>query len=194
MIELTDLGNTTGTAAANDIAAKNAASSTAIDGTPFVAAMVDNEWGWMQAIMDYAGDVADGITESKTASQLLQAQINTLSPPGAILPNCWNADPATLGYRFLDLDGSGILVANYADLITATYVGDGNNATAKAGGGAFYKADDAVGTNRRPVPNPFADYFDWYDSVYKAKALAQSKVEFTLPGHEPSLVTQFRKK
>ena len=38
------------------------------------------------------------------------------------------------------------------------------------------------------------DYFDWYDSVYKAKALAQGKREFVLPGHEPSLVTEFRKK
>jgi N-acyl homoserine lactone hydrolase len=37
------------------------------------------------------------------------------------------------------------------------------------------------------------DYFDWYDSVYKAKALAQGKREFVLPGHEPSLVTELRK-
>jgi len=32
------------------------------------------------------------------------------------------------------------------------------------------------------------DYFAWYDSVYKAKALAQAKPELVLPGHEPSLV------
>ena len=38
------------------------------------------------------------------------------------------------------------------------------------------------------------DYFAFYDSVYKAKALAQGKPEFVLPGHEPSLVTEFRKK
>jgi len=38
------------------------------------------------------------------------------------------------------------------------------------------------------------DYFDWYDSVYKAKALAQGRRESVLPGHEPSLVTEFRKK
>lgn len=37
------------------------------------------------------------------------------------------------------------------------------------------------------------DYFDWYDSVYKAKALAQGRPEFVLPGHEPALVTEFRK-
>lgn len=37
------------------------------------------------------------------------------------------------------------------------------------------------------------DYFSWYDSVYKAKALARGKKEFVLPGHEPSLVTEFRK-
>jgi len=37
------------------------------------------------------------------------------------------------------------------------------------------------------------NYFDWYDSVYKAKALAQFSPEFVLPGHEASLVTQFKK-
>jgi N-acyl homoserine lactone hydrolase len=37
------------------------------------------------------------------------------------------------------------------------------------------------------------DYFEWYDSVYKAKALAQNKLELTLPGHETSLITEFRK-
>lgn len=155
MIDLTLLGNTTGDPALNTVAAKNAASPTAIDGTPYVKDKVDNEWGWMQAILDYAGEVADGIGEDVTASQLLQAQINTLSPPGFILPNCWNDDPITLGFRCLDLDGSGILVADYNDLVAVTYVGDGNNATVKAGGGAFYKADDAVGTN----PNDAGIYF-----------------------------------
>jgi len=38
------------------------------------------------------------------------------------------------------------------------------------------------------------DYFAWYDSVYKAKALAQGRREFVLPGHETSVVTEFRKK
>jgi N-acyl homoserine lactone hydrolase len=38
------------------------------------------------------------------------------------------------------------------------------------------------------------NYFDWYDSVYKAKALAQGKPEFVLPGHETALVTEFRKR
>jgi hypothetical protein len=37
------------------------------------------------------------------------------------------------------------------------------------------------------------DYFDWYDSVYKAKALAQGKRGFVLPGHETELITEFRK-
>jgi glyoxylase-like metal-dependent hydrolase (beta-lactamase superfamily II) len=37
------------------------------------------------------------------------------------------------------------------------------------------------------------DYFDWYDSVYKAKALAQGKQEYVLPGHETELITDFRK-
>lgn len=36
------------------------------------------------------------------------------------------------------------------------------------------------------------DYFAWYDSIAKAKALSCGKKEFVLPGHEPSLVTEFR--
>ena len=37
------------------------------------------------------------------------------------------------------------------------------------------------------------DYFSFYDSAYKAKALAQGRWELVLPGHEPSLLTEFRK-
>lgn len=37
------------------------------------------------------------------------------------------------------------------------------------------------------------DHFEWYDSVYKAKALAQGRREFVLPGHETELITEFRK-
>jgi len=37
------------------------------------------------------------------------------------------------------------------------------------------------------------DYWTWYDSVHKAKALSQNKRELVMPGHEHSLITEFRK-
>lgn len=155
MIDLTTLGNTTGSAASNDVAAKNAASATAIDGTPYNAAKVDNDWGWQQALLEYAGLTANGVTETKTASQLLDALKVTMSPPGTIVMGGWNDDPVTLGYRLLLLDGSGILVANYPDLVSACYVGDANNSAAAAAGGGYYKATDAAGT----TPNISGTYF-----------------------------------
>jgi glyoxylase-like metal-dependent hydrolase (beta-lactamase superfamily II) len=67
------------------------------------------------------------------------------------------------------------------------------------------KLIDLEGNTRKVKPNvelygpaiPFFgvyDYFDWYDSVYKAKALCQGRRDFVLPGHETELVTEFRKK
>jgi glyoxylase-like metal-dependent hydrolase (beta-lactamase superfamily II) len=44
------------------------------------------------------------------------------------------------------------------------------------------------------IPSPMIyDYFAFYDSVYKAKVLAQWKIENVLPGHETALVKDFHK-
>jgi hypothetical protein len=146
MDDLTTLGNTTGTAAANDIAAVNASSSTAIDGTPYEALVLDNIWGWQQAILEYASLTADGVTESKSASQLLEGMRRIGGYPGEIVPVFIDDDPANLDLRLLLLTGQGVLISSYPDLTAAVYVGDANNSTVEAGGGFFYKASDAAGT------------------------------------------------
>lgn len=61
--------------------------------------------------------------------------------------------------------------------------------------GKKYKIKTNVELYGQAVPSSgIYDHFAFYDSVYKAKALAQGRREFVLPGHEPSLVTEFRRK
>lgn len=124
---------------------KNATGAGAVDGTEWVAAIIDDYlWGWTQRAMNLAGLTPDGVAESSSASQVVDALYRIFGPPGTICE--WNLadDPATYGARFLFLNGQGILRANYADLDANVYVGDGNNATADA----YYHADDAAGTTR----------------------------------------------
>ena len=45
------------------------------------------------------------------------------------------------------LNGHGILRANYPDLDTACYVGDGNNAAVAAAGGGYFRADNSDGSS-----------------------------------------------
>lgn len=125
---------------------KNATGAGATDGTEFIAAMIDNwMWGWQQALFDYEGFTPNGVTEAAGASQMVDA-INNMVPPGMVLEWNINVDPATLGARYLLLNGQGVLRANYPLLDANVYVGDGNNAAVAAGGGAYYRADDAAGT------------------------------------------------
>lgn len=125
---------------------KNASGAGATDGTEFIAAMIDNwMWGWVQALLNHESITPNGVTESSSASQILDA-IQAILPPGTVVEWNLNNDPGTLGYRFLLLNGQGILVANYSDLAANVYVGDSNNAAVAAGGGFYYKASDAAGT------------------------------------------------
>ena len=137
-----------------DTAAINATAPAAQDGTEFIKAFVDDLWGFNQALMDHAGLVPSGVAEAAGASQRLEAIQRITIGPGEIVE--WNlaADPATVGRRRLLLNGQGIVRANYPDLDAAVYVGDGNNATVAAGGGAYYHADDAAGT----IPNTAGIY------------------------------------
>lgn len=132
-----------------DTAAVNASIPSAQDGTEFTKAMVDDIWGFNQALLDHAGMTPDGFAEAAGASQRLEALQKAFIGPGEIVE--WNlaADPATAGRRRLLLNGQGILRANYVDLDAAVYVGDANNAAVEAAGGAYYRADDAAGT----IPN-----------------------------------------
>lgn len=131
--------------------ATNISGPGATDGTGLQASILNDEWGFNQACLKYAGVVPSGTVEDADTSQILASIINSLSPVGTVLQGMWNTDPASLGIRALLLDGTGILIADYAALVAACYVGDGNNATADA----FYKADDAAGT----IPNTAGTYF-----------------------------------
>jgi hypothetical protein len=124
---------------------KNATGAGNTDGTEYIASMIDDYmFGWVQRAMAMASMSPDGVAESYTASQIIEALQLILSPPGTICEWNLSVDPATIGARFLFLNGQGILRANYPELDANVYVGDGLNATA----GRYYRADNANGTGR----------------------------------------------
>lgn len=113
-------------------------------GTPLDKNWLNDVWGWLQQLLDAAGITPTNVPDQVGTSQYWEAMRKAGGYPGLVTPFALNADPATLGIRILKLEGQGILVANYGDLVTNTYVGDANNGSANA----FYKADDAAGTVR----------------------------------------------
>jgi hypothetical protein len=128
-----------------DWVGKNASGAGTTDGTEFIAALLDNLlFGPIQNIMSIASVSPNGVTESASACQIMDALYLILGPPGTICE--WNLvnDPSSYGARFLLLNGQGILRADYIALDTNVYVGDANNATADA----YFHADDAAGTSR----------------------------------------------
>ena len=142
--------NTNGVAFPNTEAV-NASGPTATDGTEYVKNFVDNyAFGPQQALLNRAGITPNGTAESATNSQELEAMQRLFSHAGEAV-DWYGSDPATLGVRILILEGQGVLVASYPDLVAATYVGDANNPTAEA----FYRADDAAGATRNTAGNYF---------------------------------------
>lgn len=114
------------------------------DGTEYIAAQVNDNWGFHQALMDYAGLTPDSVTEAPGTSQMVEALQKGFGHPGEVVLWHGQADPATLGIRLLELEKQGILRADYADLDAAVYCGDGNNPTWDY----YYHADNADGTGR----------------------------------------------
>ena len=115
------------------------------DGTEFVAATVDDTWGFHQALLDYAGLTPDAVTEAPGTSQMVEALKLCFGHPGEVV--MWHGveDPNTEhGCKLLPLEGQCIKARDYADLFGAVYVGDGNNATYPA----YYRCDNVNGTNR----------------------------------------------
>ena len=129
-----------------DSASVNATTPTSTDGTEFVKLMIDNYmFGPQQALLNYAGLTPSGVTESDSASQEIEAiQKGFGVGPGMGVTYWKDGDPSVNGDRVLLLTGQVIISANFAELVAATYVGDGNNGTASA----FYKTSDAGGTVR----------------------------------------------
>jgi len=128
-----------------DTEAVNVSAPGAGDGTEFVAILVNDIWGRVQAIMDYAGLTPDGVMEAPGTAQIIDALCKGLGVgPGMGVMYWKNDTPAALGDRVLLLQGQVILIATYPLLAAAVYCGDANNATAPA----FYKTSDAGGTTR----------------------------------------------
>ena len=131
-----------------DTIAINASGPSTTDGTEFVSNMInDSMWGVWQMILNHASLTPNGVLESDSASQIKEALQKAFgSPPGTSQQWFLADDPGTTGHRALLLNGQGILRANFPDLDSAVYVGDGNNGAVASGGGFFYRADDAAGT------------------------------------------------
>ena len=146
-----------------NVSAINSTGPATADGTEFFAPGINNEsWGIIQAIMDYASIIPDGVTEAAGASQFLEAlQLGHGIGPG--IAKIWlkNDDPSVTGDRVLLLEGQGVLISAYPELDAACWVTDagpggspasGYNAIVAAGGGSgllrggFYRASDAPGT------------------------------------------------
>jgi len=140
----TSVGNVTGTFPATT--AKNSSTPGATDGTPLVAAMVNNIWGYFQALMNQAGLTPNGVQEEYNASQLLTAsQLLFGAAPGDLYQSLVQ-NPATLGVRALILTGQVITIASYPNLVANTYIGDTNNPNTAYQ--YFYKCSDAGGSTR----------------------------------------------
>ena len=128
----------------------NASGPLTIDGTEFVKAMVDNYmFGPQQALLNYAGLTPNGVSEEDGNSQELEAMQKSFGHPGELVGWFGNNDPASLGLRVLLMQGQGILVANYSELVAAAYIGDPDNGTSDS----FFRADDAAGTIRNTGGN-----------------------------------------
>ncbi len=137
---------TDGAANYEDTLAVNSSGPSAVDGTEYVALVVNNYmFGRQQALITYAGLTPTGVAESNTVSQELEAlKKGLVTGPGLYVPWPFADSPSTAGYRVILLTGQGILRASYPLLDAAVYVGDTANPTAEY----FYHADDAAGTTR----------------------------------------------
>ena len=141
--------------------AKNASSSSASDGTEYVAGLINQEWGFFQYLAQAAGQTPNGAVESASASQIYTMLQMCFSAPGEYvfddIPPQGSYGSATIAYggtlhtqgdvpamylyrRVIACQGQALLIANYPNLAAAIYCGDANNATAAYN----YKATTSV--------------------------------------------------
>lgn len=152
-----------------DYTGEDASAADQVDGTEWNAIMIDDYiWGWTQNILDKVGMIPDGNAESSSASQIVDALALALSPVGCEM--MWNRsdDPASITYgtqtvkaRFLILDGSYVLAADYADLVTACGTTNSTeNAARHTASAGYYRTSDVGGT----TPDVAGAYFWLPDS------------------------------
>jgi hypothetical protein len=143
------------------------------DGSEFAALPLNDGWEpFQQAVMSYASGVQkqniptgsvgvpNGVADAVGISQMLEAlQLAHGIGPGIVRLWFKDDDPSVTGDRVIILAGQGVLIATYPGLDAAVYVGDANNATVAAGGGAFYRSSDAGGA----TPNIAGPYLQLPD-------------------------------
>ncbi len=121
-----------------NVVSQNASGAGATDGTPYIAQFIDDLWGARQALMNNGAQTPDGTDESSSASQNYTAMQRCFGQPGEII---WYGGNILLSLfdevRLLPMYGQELLIADYADLAEACYVGDSANPTAPA----FYKTN-----------------------------------------------------
>ena len=146
-----------------NVAAKNASSAGGTDGTEYVAAILNDLWGFWQDVLSQATQTPNGVPEASGTSQKRGALQMSYSAPGDIVFDfiapgsgtygaqamSWGAatggPPARYQYRrVLVCTGQFVQASLYPDLAAAIYCGDANNATANY----CYYTSDAGGTTR----------------------------------------------
>ncbi len=135
-----------------DTKAVASSTPTTPDGTPYLKALLDEQWGYIQALLNHAGITPDGVVESAAVgSQVMESIQKIAGYPGEIVgwmgSNFAAADPSVLGIRLLPLVGQTVLIANYVDLDAMVYVGNVLNPTALT----FFRTSDIGGTTRNIV-------------------------------------------
>lgn len=121
------------------------------DGTPFMAAMVDEVWGFYQACMYQVGYTPSGNTENYLESQMLEALKNICGGPGELV--LYGGNNTMLGLsdkRLLPLTGAIYLVADYQELIDEVWDSSENSTTE-----GFYRSSDGLGITRDVSGNYF---------------------------------------
>ena len=147
----------------------NATSAGATNGTPLMAAWVNDLWAFEQTLLYWAGMTPSGVAEASPASataalgnaqQKLQALQMAFGAPGEIVFDviapgtgtygtqamAWGASaggpPTRYQYRrVIACAGQTVAIASYPDLAAAIYCGDANNASATH----CYKSTDSGG-------------------------------------------------
>lgn len=142
MLDFSGLDNTTGSFPS--VVATNASGPTLRDGTPITADLVNDIWGAFQAILSAAGTTPSDSVETASASDLLDSIRKLGGAPGEVVMYATPSD--SIDANILPLKGQVITISAYSALVTATYVGDGNNA--ETAFTAFYKCSDSGGSTR----------------------------------------------
>ncbi len=160
MLDKSTVPNTSGSYP--NTVATNSTTSTSYDGTPYRADVLNDEWGFEQALLNAAGLTPNGSNESNSNSQMLSSMRILFGHVGEIVIWRGNLAPSSYlgGLRLLLLQGQGVLASAYPDLVSTCYVGDANNAAAFTGAyggfhGGFYKSTTSDGLN----PSTSGAYF-----------------------------------